>query len=69
MMAGNAQIPFLAYLNLPNFSNLTNDPIEHGQNWPAMIANLPSDIPKFEGKQGKDLLTCWTHQNVRGYPR
>jgi hypothetical protein len=46
------QIPYLASLNIPDLTKLTNDPILHNPNWPAMPTKLPSDIPKFEGKAG-----------------
>ena len=31
-----------------------NDPIAHDPTWPPMPMKLPSDIPKFEGKQAED---------------
>jgi hypothetical protein len=46
-------MPYLASLNIPDLSKLTNDPILHDPTWPAMPTKLPSDIPKFEGKAGK----------------
>jgi hypothetical protein len=51
-MAGNnplppLQMPYLASLNIPDLSKLTNDPILHDPTWPAMPTKLPSDIPKF----------------------
>ena len=48
------RLPFLATLNLPNLSRLTNDPESHDPAWPAVPTKLPSDIPKFEGKPGED---------------
>jgi hypothetical protein len=48
------QMPYLASLNIPDLTKLTNDPILHNPNWPAMPTKLPSDIPKFEGKAGDD---------------
>jgi hypothetical protein len=48
------QMPYLASLNIPDLSKLTNDPILHDPTWPAMPTKLPSDIPKFEGKAGDD---------------
>ena len=53
-MASTSQSPFLAALNLPNLTKLTNDPIAHDPNWPPMPTNLPSNILNFEGKQAKD---------------
>ena len=54
-MASTSQLPFLAALNLPDLTKLTNDPITHDPNWPPMPTKLPLDIPKFEGKQAEDL--------------
>jgi hypothetical protein len=48
------QMPYLASLNIPDLTKLTNDPILHNPTWPAMPTKLPSDIPKFEGKPGDD---------------
>jgi hypothetical protein len=50
----NRQLPFLATLDLPDLSWLTNDPILHFPFWPVIPAKLPSDIPKFDGKPGED---------------
>jgi hypothetical protein len=50
----NRQLPFLATLDLPDLSHLTNDPILHHPFWPVIPAKLPSDIPKFDGKAGED---------------
>jgi hypothetical protein len=47
-------MPYLASLNIPDLTKLTNDPILHDATWPAMPTKLPSDIPKFEGKAGDD---------------
>jgi hypothetical protein len=48
------QMPYLASLNIPYLSKLTNDPILHDPTWTSMPTKLPSDIPKFEGKGGDD---------------
>jgi hypothetical protein len=48
-------LPFLAKLNLPDFSKLMNDPMCHDPTCSPIPTNLPSDIPKFEGKNGEDL--------------
>ena len=48
------RLPFLAMLNLPDLSKLMNDPVIHDPTWPLVLAKLPSDIPKFEGKNGED---------------
>jgi hypothetical protein len=47
-------LPFLATLDLPDLSRILNDPIRHSPQWPAILAKLPSDIPKFDGKAGED---------------
>ena len=51
----NRQLPFLATLDLPDLSKLINDPIQHIPSWPPITVKLPSDIPKFNGKQGDDM--------------
>jgi hypothetical protein len=51
----NIPFPYLASLNIPDLTKLTNDPILHYATWPNMHTKLPSDIPKFEGKPGEDL--------------
>ena len=48
------RLPFLATLNLPDLSKLTNDPVSHASMWPVVPAKLPSDILKFEVKSGED---------------
>jgi hypothetical protein len=50
----NRQLPFLATLDLPDFSRILNDPIRHSPQWPAIPAKLPSDILKFDGKARED---------------
>jgi hypothetical protein len=50
----NRQLPFLATLDLPDLSRLTNDPIYHSPVWPSIPAKLPFDIPKFDGKSRED---------------
>jgi hypothetical protein len=50
----NQYLSFLATLDLPNLSRITNDPILHSLFWPVIPAKLPSDIPKFDGKFGED---------------
>ena len=48
------RIPFIATLNLLDLSKLTNDPGSHDLMWLVVLAKLPYDIPKFEGKNGED---------------
>ena len=48
------RIPFLATLNLLDLSKLTNDSVAHDLMWSVVPTKLPSDIPKFEGKNGED---------------
>ena len=50
----NRKLPFLETLDLPELSKLINDPIMHDPFWSSIPAKLPSDIPKFYGKQGED---------------
>ena len=50
----NHQLPFLATLDLPKLFKLINDPIQHNSSWPLIPVKLPSDISKFNGKQGDD---------------
>ena len=49
------KLMFLATLNLPDLSRLTNDPVYHVPSWPPVPTKLPSDIPKFEAKAREDL--------------
>ena len=53
----NMQFIFLATLELPNLSRLTNDPIQHNPSWSTIPVNTPTDIPELDGKTGKDLTT------------
>ena len=48
------KLPFLATLELPDLSKLTNDPIQHHPAWPPVPVKIPTDIPKFDGKTGED---------------
>jgi hypothetical protein len=50
----NRQFPFLATLDLLDLSRILNDPILHSPYWPIILAKLPSDIPKFDGRSGED---------------
>lgn len=50
----NSQLHFLDTLDLPYLARLTNDPIFHAPNWPAIPVKLPSNIPKFDGKPWED---------------
>jgi hypothetical protein len=47
-------LPFLATLNLPDLSKLMNDLVIHDPTWSLIPTKLPSNIPKFEGKNGED---------------
>jgi hypothetical protein len=51
----NRQLPFLATLDLLDLSRILNDPICHSPQWPTILAKLPSNIPKFNGKAREDL--------------
>lgn len=53
-MPFNTQLPFLATLELPDVSRLTNDPILHSLYWPLMLSKILSDCPKFDGKAKED---------------
>ena len=53
-MPFNPQLLFLATLELPDVSKLTNDPILHNPYWPSVPIKIPGDCPKFEGKAGED---------------
>jgi hypothetical protein len=50
----NRQLPFLATLDLPDLSRILNDPILHSPHRPIISTKLPSDIPKFDGREGED---------------
>ena len=41
-------------MDLPDLSKLINYPIRHHPLWPTIPVKLPSDILKFDGKQGDD---------------
>jgi hypothetical protein len=47
-------LPFLAMLNLLHLSKLMNELVFHDPTWPPIPIKLPSDILKFEGKNGND---------------
>lgn len=53
-MPFNPQFPFLAILESPDVSKLTNDHIFHSPYWPPVPTKIPSDFPKFEGKSKED---------------
>lgn len=50
----NCQFTFIATLDFLDLSRLTNDPLLYLPFWTTILTNLPIDIPKFEGKSGKD---------------
>ena len=47
-------MPFLAILDISDLYKLKNDPIYHNLLWLPIPHKIPTDIPKFEGKQGED---------------
>jgi hypothetical protein len=49
----NRQLPFLATLDLPDLSQILNDPILHSPFWSVIPAKLSSDIQKFDGRLGE----------------
>ena len=53
-MPFNTQLTFLATLELPDVSRLTNDPILHSPYWPLVPSKIPSDCLKFDGKAKED---------------
>jgi hypothetical protein len=67
------RIPFLATLNLPDLSKLMNELVSHDPSWTPVLTKLPSDIPKFEGKNGEDLgdhvttFHLWCSSNSLNY--
>ena len=64
------RLPFLATLNLPDLSKLMNGPVSHNPTWTLVPTKLPSDILKFEGKNGEDpsdhitTFHLWCSSNV-----
>lgn len=50
----NHQLPFIATLDLPDLSQLTNDPIYYLPYWLVIPTKFPSDICNFEGKSRED---------------
>ena len=50
------KISFLATLNLPYLSKITNNMIFYLPHWPPIPTKLLSHIPKFKGKDGQDPL-------------
>ena len=55
------KLPFLATLEFPYLSKLTNDPIRHHFAWPFVPTKIPTHILKFDGKMGMTLLTISPH--------
>ena len=53
-MPFNTQLSFLATLEFPDLSQLTNDPILHLPYWPPIPSKILSDCPKIEGKAKED---------------
>ena len=50
----NLHLPFLETSDFSYLSKLINDPFRHNPSWPTISVKSPSDIPKFNGKQGDD---------------
>ena len=48
------KLPFLATLELPYLSKVTNDPIRHYFSRLPIPIKIPTNIPKFDGKTGED---------------
>ena len=48
------RLPFLATLNFPDLSKFTNDLVSHDVMWLVFPSKIPSDIQKFEGKNGEE---------------
>lgn len=48
------KLPFLETIELLDLSKLTNDPIRHHFAWPPVPIKIPTDIPKFNEKNGED---------------
>jgi hypothetical protein len=58
------KLPFLATLELPDLSKLTNDPIRNHSTRPLVPVKIPTDIPKFDGKTGEDPTNHITTYNL-----
>ena len=56
----NRKLPFLETLDFPYLSKLINHPILHDPFWPTIPVELPSYIPKSDGKQGEDKKNVMT---------
>lgn len=52
----NTQLSFLAMLELPDLSWLTNNPILHNLYWPTIFVKIPIDILNFVGKTREDPI-------------
>ena len=50
----NMKLPFLDKLDLLDLSKLIKNPIQHDLFWPTILVKLPSNIPKFDDKQGEN---------------
>ena len=64
-----SKLSFFTTLNLPDFTNLTNDLVQHLPGWPPMPTKLPSYIPKFKVKAREDptnnvmMYHLWCYSN------
>lgn len=69
----NRQISFVATLELPDLTQLTNGPIAHFSWWPIIPTKLPYDIPNFNGNPGEYPSThvmmyhLWCSSNFLNY--
>jgi hypothetical protein len=69
IMMQQPRIPFLENHSFPYLSKLMNDLVCQDPNWPPVTTELPSDVPKFEGKVGEGLgyhvmnLHLWSSYN------
>jgi len=48
------KLSFIATLDFPDLSRLTNDPLLYLPFWPVIPTKFPNDIPNFEDKSGED---------------
>lgn len=69
----NRQLSFVATLELPYLTRLTNDPISHSPLWLVIPTKFLSDIPKVNGNPREDPSThilnyhLWCSSNSLNY--